>query len=410
MSFTSPFTGDVIQPTDVSYASYNLTANLQLQWPSNTNGLQYPAARIMDVYQNASWTITMPDATQVSVGQDALIQNTSGASVNILNYAGSVICTVTAGQSQYIYLTANSTAGGNWGVIAFGTTTSSTSASALAGLGLVAITTTLNQSHPVASIANAYTFVAADRAQTKVWAGGAGTATLPLASTLANNWFTIFKNGGTGSFTISGTSSQLIDGQLSKTFNPDESAFIICSGTSYYTIGYGQSNTFFFTALVYPVTGGAYTLPSANLKNIIQEYVGTLTSNVTVTYPQVVNLYVVSNQTVDNGYSLTLTTGVSGSASAVIPPGQQATLVCDGTNFFNANTVQAGATTLSLINGTATTPALNFAAETNTGIWRAGYGQFDISILGTNRFALTATGLTITGTGTFTGGVLGGTF
>jgi hypothetical protein len=60
-----------------------------------------------------------------------------------------------------------------------------------------------------------------------------------------------------------------------------------------------------------------------------------------------------------------------------------------------------------LINGTVTTPAINFAAETNTGIWRAGYGQFDISILGTNRFALTATGLTITGTGTFTGGVLG---
>jgi hypothetical protein len=410
MSFTSPFTGDVIQPTDVSYASYNLTANLQLQWPSNTNGLQYPAARIMDVYQNASWTIKMPDATQVSVGQDALIQNTSGASVNILNYAGSVICTVTAGQSQYIYLTANSTAGGNWGVIAFGSTTSTANAATLAGLGLVAITTTLNQSHPVASIANAYTFLAADRAQTKVWAGGAGTATLPLASTLGNNWFTIFKNGGTGSFTISGTSSQLIDGQLSKTFNPNESAFIICDGTSYYTIGYGQSNTFFFTALVYPVTGGSYSLTSADIKNIIQEYVGTLASNVTVTYPQVVNLYVVSNQTVDNGYSLTLTTGVSGSASAVIPPGQQATLVCDGTNFFNANTVQAGATTLSLINGTATTPALNFAAETGTGLWRAGYGQFDISILGTNRFALTATGLTITGTGTFTGGVLGGTF
>ena len=189
MSFVSPFTGDVIQPTDVSYASYNLTANLQLQWPSNTNGLQYPAARIMDVYQNASWTVKMPDATQVSVGQDALIQNTSGTSVNILNYAGSVICTVTAGQSQYIYLTANSTAGGNWGVIAFGSTTSTANAATLAGLGLVAITTTLNQSHPVASIANAYTFVAADRAQTKVWAGGAGTATLPLASTLANNWF-----------------------------------------------------------------------------------------------------------------------------------------------------------------------------------------------------------------------------
>jgi hypothetical protein len=124
----------------------------------------------------------------------------------------------------------------------------------------------------------------------------------------------------------------------------------------------------------------------------------------------VVNLYVVSNQTVDNGFSLTLTTGITGAAVAIIPPGQQATLICDGTNFLNANTVQAGATTISLLNGTVGTPAINFAAETNTGIWRAGVGQFDIAILGVNRFALTALGLAITGTGNFTGGISGGTF
>jgi hypothetical protein len=410
MTFTSPFTGDVIQPTDVSYASYNLTANLQLQWPSNTNGLQNPAARIMDVYQNASWTLTMPDATQVSVGQDALIRNTSAASVNVLNFAGSVICTVTAGQSQYIYLTANSTTGGNWGVIAFGSTTSTANAAQLAGLGLVAITTTLNQSHPVVGVATAYTYTASDRAQTRLWIGGAGTGTLPLAATLGNNWFTIFKNNGTGSYTLSTTGGQFIDGLTTKTFQPSESAFVICDGTSYYTIGYGQSNTFFFTALVYPVTGGTYNLTTYEIQSIIQEYVGTLVSNVTVIYPQVVNLYVVSNKTTDNGFTLTVSTGVVGSAVATIPPGQQATLVCDGTNFFNANTVQAGATSLNLINGTVTTPAINFAAETNTGIWRSGYGQFDISILGTNRFNLNSTGLNIAGTGNFTGGIFGGTF
>ena len=118
----------------------------------------------------------------------------------------------------------------------------------------------------------------------------------------------------------------------------------------------------------------------------------------------------VSNQTVDNGKTLTLTTGITGSAVAVIPPGQQATLICDGTNFLNANTVQAGATTISVVNGTVGTPAINFAAETSTGIWRNGAGEFDISILGTNRFALTATGLAITGTGNFTNGISGGTF
>jgi hypothetical protein len=105
-----------------------------------------------------------------------------------------------------------------------------------------------------------------------------------------------------------------------------------------------------------------------------------------------------------------VTTGISGSAVAIIPPGQQATLVCDGNGFFNANTVQAGATSLNLVNGTVGTPAINFAAETSTGIWRSGYGQFDISVLGVNRFALSTTGLSITGTGTFSGGISGGTF
>lgn len=410
MSYISPFTGDVILPTDVSYASYNLTASVQLFWAGLATGTQNPAARIMDVYQNASWTLAMPNATQSSVGADALIRNTSGSAVNVLNFAGNVICTVAGGTAQYIYLTSNSTAGGNWGVIAFGSTTSTANAAQLAGLGLVAITTTLNQSHAVATFSSGYTFAQNDRSQAKLWAGGAGTVVLPLAATLGNNWFTLLKNSGTGSLTMSTTSGELIDNVLTKTFLPDESAFIICDGVSYYTIGYGQSASFFFTSLVYPVAGGSYYLTTYEIQSIIQEYVGILTANVTVYYPPVVNLYIISNQTTANGHTLTVTTGIAGSASAVIPAGQQATLVCDGTNFFNANTVQAGATSLNLINGTVATPAINFAAETNTGIWRSGYGEFDISVLGANRFALTATGLTIAGTGTFTGGISGGTF
>jgi len=409
-SFVSPFTGDVIQPTDVSYASYTLTGDLQLEWPSGATPAESPAARIMDITAGSvGYSLIMPPANQVSVGQDALIR-CIGSTFTVKNYTGGTICTVSSSNAQYLYLTANGTTAGTWGVLAFGTGTSSADAATLAGYGLMAISATLNQSHPAQTITSPYTFLAADRAQVKVWASGAGTGTLPLAASLANNWFTLFKNNGTGSFTISTTSSQLIDGQTSKTFNPSESAFIICNGTAYITVGYGVSPTFAFTVLTYPVTGGAYALTSSETGNLIQEYVGTLVSNVTVTYPPVVNFYVVSNQTFDNGYTLTLTTGIVGSASAVIPPGQQATLVCDGTNFLNANTVQAGATSLSIINGTVGTPAINFAAETNTGIWRNGAGEFDISILGTNRLALTATGLAIVGTGNFTGGVSGGTF
>ena len=410
MSYVSPFTGDVIQPTDVSFRAVTLSANTQLNWPSNSTTSTDFAARIMQVTASAgSLNLYMPPADQTSVGNDALIRNIGANTFTVKDYAGTnTIVSVAAGESKYIYITANPTAQGSWGVIAFGTGTSSADAATLAGYGLVASGATLNQSHPSSSITTGTTFATTDRAQTRVWGGGAGTATLPAAATLGNNWFTLFKNNGTGSFIVSCTGAELIDGNSTKTFNPTESAFIVCTGTAYVTVGYGVSSQFTFTALTKSVTGGAVTLTNNEAANNIQEYVGSLSSNSTVTFPAVVNLYVISNQTTDNGFSLTVTTGLG--FSATIPPGQQATLICDGTNFLNANTTQAGATTVSLLDGTVGTPSLNFAAETGTGVYRPAAGEFGVSVLGTQRFKATATGITVTGSGTFTTGIAGGTF
>ena len=410
MSYVSPFTGDVIQPTDVSFRAVTLSANTQLNWPSNSTTNTDYASRIMQVTATAgSLSLYMPPADQTSVGNDALIRNIGANTFTVKDYAGTnTIVSVAAGESKYIYITANPNAQGSWGVIAFGTGTSSADAATLAGYGLVASGATLNQSHPSAAITSGTTFAATDRAQTRVWGSGAGTATLPAASTLGNNWFTLFKNNGTGSFTISCTGAELIDGNSSKTFNPSESAFIVCTGTAYVTIGYGVSSQFGFTVLTKNVTGGSVLLTNNEAANIIQEYVGNLTSNSVVTFPAVVNLYVISNQTTDNGFSLTLTTGLG--FTATIPPGQQATVICDGTNFLNANTTQAGASAISLVDGTVGTPSLNFAAETSTGAYRPAAGEFGIAVLGTQRFKATATGVSITGTGTFSGGIAGGTF
>ena len=46
MSYVSPFTGDVIQPTDVSYRTVTLSANTQLNWPSNSTTATDFIARI----------------------------------------------------------------------------------------------------------------------------------------------------------------------------------------------------------------------------------------------------------------------------------------------------------------------------------------------------------------------------
>jgi hypothetical protein len=412
MSYNSPFTGNVIQPTDVSFRAVTLSANTQLQWPINGNATDDVAARIMNVTATTSGlALWMPPANQTSVGNDALIRNVGANSFTVRTFGGvNTIITIAAGEAKYIYVTSNATEAGTWGNIAFGTGTSAADAASLAGFGLLAIGSTLNQSHPAVSLIAAYTFATSDRAQTYIWTGGATTATLPLASVLGNNWFLLFKNNGSGTVTIGTTSSELFDGNTSKSFAPGESALIVCTGTAFVTVGYGQSSDFQFNVLTKPVTGGPYTLSANEASNTIQFYTGTLVSNVTVTYPPVANLYVISNQTVAGGFTLTVTTGILGSASAVIPAGGQATVVCDGTNFYNANTTQAGATAISLSNGTAGAPSLNFASETNTGVYRPGAGRFGISVLGSLVLDTTASGVSVTGTGTFSGGISGGAF
>ena len=410
-SYVNPFTGDVIQPTDVSYVAYSISSDLTLVWPINGNSSTNVVARIMSITPSTSGlSIYLPPANQVSVGEDTLIKNPSAYDLNIKDAGGNIITTVTAGESRYVFITNNSTVNGIWQSLALGLGTSSPDASTLAGQGLLASGTTLNQSHPTSSVTDGYVFVPSDRALTKVWAGGSGTATLPTAVSLGDNWFTIFKNNGTGSYTISCSGTDTIDLAIDKLFQPNEACIIICTGGEYVTVGYGTSTNFFFTALTKAVTSGTYTLSTSEATTIIQEYVGNLTGNVIVQYPPVVALYVVSNQVTANSHSLTITTGVSGAANATVAAGNQATLVCDGTNFYNANTVQAGASVSSLADGSVTNPSLYFATEPTTGVYRPGAGWFGITILGTNIAGFSSIGLQVYGTGNFTEGIAGGTF
>jgi hypothetical protein len=365
----------------------------------------------MDITPSTSGlSVFLPPANQVSVGQDAFIKNPSAFTLTIKSSTGSTLGTLTAGATRYFYLTDNSTASGTWSNIALGIGTSSADATTLAGDGLKAIGSTLNQSSPITGVAAGYTFLDSDRAQTKVWASGAGSATLPLASTLGDDWFCMFKNNGTGTLTISTTGSNTIDLASSKVFQPNESCIIVCDGTNFVTVGYGVSNQFVFTSITKEVTAGSYSLSATESQSLIQEYVGTLSGSVTVTYPPVVAFYIVSNQTISGGNTLTITTGVAGGADATIASGNQSTLICDGVNFFNANTVQAGASVNALANGSAANPSLFFASEPSTGVFRAGSGAWNVSILGNNRFQVNASGIQVTGTGTFSGGVLGGIF
>lgn len=413
MSFNSPFTGNVIQPTDVSYRSITLAANTTLSWPINGNATDNYAARIMDVTaSSAGLDLSMPPANQTSVGQDALIRNVGANSFDVLDYAGGAIVTIAAGEAKYIYVKTNANTAGTWGVIAYGVGTSNVDASTLAGYGLKAISNTLNAAHVVNTFSSDYTAIASDRASTYVWTGGAGTLTLTSTITLGNDWFFLLRNGGSGTLTVSPSGGDLINGTAAISLQPADSCLIACSGFAFYTVGLGRSALFNFTQLTKAVTSGTYTLSAAEASNVVQKYTGTLSGNVQINLPQTIQVYYITNQTdgTGAGYDITFTTGVSGSGVASVPAGQQVILLCDSVNLFNASTIAAGAVTLSLANGAVGAPTLNFAAETSTGMYRPGSGEIGLTVLGSKIFGLTSSGLQITGTGTFTSGVQGGTF
>jgi hypothetical protein len=429
MSFNSPFTGNVIQPTDVAYASYALTSTtgtIQLEWPLNGNDTDYVAARVMQVSTtSSSYELWMPPANQASVGQDALIYNTGGVSLTVKSFGGaSTIVSIpsTGGSAQYVFITSNANTTGTWGVIAFGATTTNSNAATLAGYGLTAIGATLNQAQTTTTFASPYTAVASDRASAYVWNGGAGTLTLSEGSTLGDNWFFIIRNGGSGSLTVAPSSGQLINGSATLDMQPSDSCFISCTGSAFYSVGLGKSTEFNFTQLTKAVTtaGSPYTINASEAANVIQKYTGVLTGNVIVNLPQTIQVYYITNQT-SGAYTITFQTGVSGGAPAVVPSGSQVILICDSVNLYNASTVAAGATTFSLADGTVSNPAINFATETTTGVYRPASGEFGVSILGVQRLNVTASGIAVTGagaftgavsgtTGTFTSGVSGGTF
>jgi hypothetical protein len=409
MSFNSPFTGNVIQPTDVAYQSYTLTATTQLSWPINGSIDDNYTARIMSVTTSSTaFYLLMPPANQASVGQDALIRNTGSVALTVKDYLGvNTIVTVQPGQAQYIYITTNATTSGTWGIIAFGIGSSGADAATLAGYGLLAIGQTLNQSQPVTTFSSSYTALTTDRSSTYVWTGGAGTITMTLASTLGDNWFMFVRNNGTGALTVACSGGNTINGSSTIALQPQDSCIIVCSGVTFYTVGLGKSTQFAFTQLSKAVTSGSYTLTASEASNVIQKYTGTLSGNVTIVIPSTVQVYYILNETT-GAYTVTITTG-SGS-SAILTAGTQATLVCDSVNLFNANTILAGSSTISLNNGSNSNPSLNFSSEPTTGIYHAAAGEFNLAILGVLRSTLSATGLAIVGTGNFTGGIAGGTY
>jgi hypothetical protein len=334
----------------------------------------------------------MPPASSVSDGQSALIRNIGSNSFTVVKSDGSTIVSVASGIAEYIYVTDNTTVAGTWSAVTFGAGTSSANAADLAGYGLTAISTTLNQSYKVVNIYSSYGVQTSDRASFLVWGSGAGTFTMPSAATVGNNWFVMIRNNGTGILNVTPSGTDTIDGNSSAQLQIGESFVIVSNGSGWNTFGYGQSAQFFYTILSKVVTGGTVTLTSAEAANVIQEYSGTLSSNCNVILPSTVQQYSLQNNTTGS-YNLTFKTSSVGASAVVLPQGQTVIAICDGTNVYNAQTASVTGSTITLANGSAAAPSLNFLGDTATGLFLIGTGQLGFSLTGTQGMSLSANGL-----------------
>lgn len=375
MSYTNTFGGYNINTAFPSYIRYDLTANLQLNWASSfvdtAPGVNNVTAQINDLNPLVdNLTVTLADATLISVGQTIQFNNVGANNITINNFIGGEISVIpTINNNQYIlYLRDNSTPGGTWGITHLGAGTTSADAAALAGLGTVALNSEINTNFPGKTIGANYQVLLSDRASILVWTGGAGTITLPGQ---LEGFYIAVNNEGTGVVTITTPDAKTIDGQLSFGLNPSESSYFIGVEANWNTLGFGVES-FFQVNVLAPIdlsaVGPSKTLTNSESSRLVEQYTGTLANNVIVYYPAAAGQWYVWNNT--NGLGLyTVSAQLVGNVGLriPIPQGEKIILYSDGNSMYNTPTV---ATNAIFPDGTVGLPGINFISDNTTGFYK----------------------------------------
>lgn len=389
MSYTDVFGSQTLPPSDYGYVKLTVTTDTAVAWPYNADSTATVLAKITEVDCQSGNKLTLPDATQVSVGEDILIRNVGSNTLIVNNAAGVQIATVAVGAASYFYLTDNTSVAGIFSVVGFGVGTSSVDAASLVGYGIKALGASLNQSHPVLPVASATTLDNTHRASLVVFTGGASTFALTAAATLGNDYFVLIRNDGTGTLTIDPASSETIDGLSTLQLQPSESLFLICTGTAWYSVGYGRSTLYQFTQLTKDVSaGGTITLSAAEAANKLVTFIGNPSGAVTVIVPAVVAVYY-TYSAISTAHTITVKTSAGSGAS--IDQGSRIIVLCDGTNVLSAQSATSN-TSLSLSDGSLAVPSLFFATKTNTGLYKYGTDGIGFSINGVDMFHMDTAG------------------
>jgi hypothetical protein len=335
-------------------------------------------------------TLQLSDARQVSTGYTAIFNNVGANTFSVLDAQGNTLLSVASGQAWILVLSDNTTLQGTWRVVQLGAGVSSANAAALAGNGLKAISTLLNERIFINAQGASYVIQATDRAACIEWTGGSGGVfTGPTPSVVGSDWFCYIKNSGTGVLTLSAATGT-IDGTASKSFNPNDSCIVVSDGINLFTMGFGQSvaSSFNFVTISLAGASGTVVLTGAQLNRISYKFTGALAGATVVQVPASIQQYWVDNETTG---AFTLTISAGGGSTVVVQQGTRNILYCDGLNIVNAVSTGTGSTVL-IADGTATSPGLAFASDTQLGLYKVGTDILGIATAGVARVSINASG------------------
>lgn len=405
-TFTDVFGADTVPPSEYAYASYNIAASIELVWPEQYSGTDTLIASILELNVTvAALTATLPPADAVSVGRDILIRNTGTQSIDVVDNAAGAVATIAAGESKFVYVKTNATPAGTWGVFTYGTGTSGADASALAGYGLKAISGKLHSDHPYIEKNGNYTVLTSDRGRAINVTAGTVTITLPQASVATAGFYLLIRNSSVGVTTVDGFGIEEINGALTFALSPDESAIFVCSGSGWYTVGYGRDVDFTFSEYVINAAAGDVTLSASDVSGRMIRVAGIAVGNITVTLPSIDNIYFVNIESGMGAFVATFTTGAG--ATANLTANQKTGLYCDGTNVTLAISTTV-TSSLSLDDGSAAAPTLAFTLDADTGLFRSADGTIGVASNGVEVITFGPTGMTGDVIGSLSGGTVSG--
>ncbi len=412
-----------IQTAYVGYRTLDIGDGVTLFWPNAGQATENVMAAFLNItVGNIGATVTLPDARQVSVGQNFIIQNTSIIEeFSLKDNAGGDLGPIYNGTQPdpanvnafYYVLRDNSTQAGTWIRVAFGATISAPVASELAGPGLTAIGGLLYTNSPTTIVNDATLNIntSTQNANVFVWNTGAGFINLdPAGDEDIDNGFYFYLNNydGQGAILISPVNgTKTVDGQINKTINPGQSLMLFMDGSqNWWSIGYSNASTNVFSAIDVVLVSGTVTLNPTQYGNNLLRLTGALTGNVNLIFPNITDQWEVVNETSN---AFTVTAKLTGNLSpVVIPQGQSVILYSYANTLKTIPTVVAAVPTFP--DGNAVGPGIHFTDDANSGfyqlatgqvalscatapVWQATHNSFNVSVA-SQMLTLQATGIT----------------